>query len=423
MGAAGQGRLRGWSRGGGSGRVEELGHEGPEPLAAVAEAGDREPVDVFVDLPFAEEEELLEPFVEFVDATTEEDAECFEDGREGDIAGTAAGGIALGFVEVVMDFFAAFGFGIEDVFEVHDAEGEVARFVLGAHAEDALVGLGLADEFAHAEHRLDEAFGLDVHEDGHFGEVACFDEGAEAEAGALGEEAAAIGEGAFAEDVGVAGFVHDLGHEEEAGFEVLGGDEGHPLAGDVTGDEFDFGEHGGELAHCSFKLIGEGFEGVPGDVAGGAPLPLGGFFVEHEAVFRPDVGFGLVVGAEALGAGARDGAAHSVGHVAGSPLGIGVAAEVDLFEGEAFLSGLCGGGVFVQVEPRKVEAGLGAGVGCHGALLGPASIRAIAYILARRLERPGLPVGNFGRGEASKLGPTVCVVTSYLPGWRGRYLG
>ncbi len=147
----------------------------------------------------------------------------------------------------------------------------------------------------------------------------------------------------------MAGLVHKLRHEEESGFEVLGAHERHPLAGHVASDEFDFGEHGAELAHGPLHLVGESLEGLPGDVPSGGPLPLGGFFVEHDAVFRPDIGLGHVVRAEALSARAGDGAAQPVGHVAAAADCVGVAAEVNFLEGQSLFAGDCGSGVVVEV--------------------------------------------------------------------------
>jgi hypothetical protein len=83
-------------------------------------------------------------------------------------------------VEVGVDLLTSFGLGLEDVLEVHDAEGETTGLVLGAEAEDRLLGGVLADEFAHAEETLHEAFGLGVHHGGHRGEVARLEEVAQA---------------------------------------------------------------------------------------------------------------------------------------------------------------------------------------------------------------------------------------------------
>ena len=188
---------------------------------------------------------------------------------------------------------------------------------LRAEAEDGLLGGVLAEQFAHAEEALHESFGLDVHHGGHLGEVTGLQQVADGVAGALQEEAAAVGEDALAEDLEVAGPVHDLGHEEEADLVVLWGETGEPLAGDVAGDEFDLGEEGTELAHGALDVVGEGTQCVPGDVGGGGPLPLDGLLVEHGDCFRPGFG-GVQVGvAEAGGAGAWGGTPHAHGVVAG----------------------------------------------------------------------------------------------------------
>src|SRR5690606_7977613 len=64
--------------------IDELREEGANALAAIAETGDFEPVEVLVDLALAKDQELLHAFVELVDAAAEQDAEGFEHGREGD---------------------------------------------------------------------------------------------------------------------------------------------------------------------------------------------------------------------------------------------------------------------------------------------------------------------------------------------------
>ena len=126
---------------------------------------------------------------------------------------------------------------LQHVLEVHDAEAQVARLVLRAEAEDALLRLVLGDELAHAEHGLNKAFRLHVHDGGHLGEVAGVDDRAQRRGGAGLEQATAVSQRPLAEDVQVARLVHDLGAEEELRLEVLVADPGHPLARRVTSDE------------------------------------------------------------------------------------------------------------------------------------------------------------------------------------------
>ena len=204
-----------------------------------------------------------------------------------------------------------------------------------------------------------------MHEHGHLGEVLGLDEVAQAEAGALLEEPTAVSEGALAEDIGVARLVHDLGHEEEADLELIAADGGEPLAGYVTGDELDLGEHGRDLAHGALVLVGEFLKGVPGNVARGGPLALDRFLVEGEALVGPDIVLGLVGEALAVGVLAGGGAAQAGSHVAGQVLLRGVGANVDGVEREPLLGGLGRRGVVVEIEPGEVEFG-GLGGCAHG---------------------------------------------------------
>ena len=222
-----------WCCGALLGGVEEDAHCGGHALASVAKTDDFEAMHVLVDLALAHDHEFGEAFVHLFDAAASKDGEGFAGRRvrgEASLLALAEG--AFLDVEVVVELFLAPGLGVHDVLEVRHAEGEVAALILGGEAEDLLLGVVLGDEFAHAEERLHEAFADEVEEGGHFREVIDAEEvdGAEARI----DHAAAVDEGALAEDVEVTAFVHDLGAEEELGFEVIRVDLLHEAAGEVA---------------------------------------------------------------------------------------------------------------------------------------------------------------------------------------------
>ena len=247
---------------------------------SAAEAGDVEPVQVFEDLLTSD---VPEEAPAFVDVTVAEQVDEGTGEARVLLVGVDEG--VFEHVEGPVDLFGLVGVVVEGVLEMGDAVGDVTGFVLSGEAEDAFFGFVVGDQFAEPEEGLDEAFAEDVEHRGHLGEVFGLDDLAESTAAALQEESAAVGEGALAEDVGVACFVHDLGHEEEAGFVVVGGDAGEPLAGHVAGDEFDFGEGSAELDHGALDVFGQVVHGVPGDVGGGGPLARDGFVVEQSGGF------------------------------------------------------------------------------------------------------------------------------------------
>ena len=264
----------------------------------------------------------------------------------------------LEHVEGPVDLFGLVGVVFEGVLEVGDAEGDVAGFVLRGKAEDALFGLVVSDQLAEAEERLDEAFAEDVEHRGHLGEVLGFEDLAQAAATALQQQAAAVGEGALAEDVGVARLVHHLRHQEESRLVVVGGDSGQPFAGHIAGDELDLGQRGAELGHRALDVLGQFVERVPGDVAGGGPLARDGFVVEQGGGVGEGFG-GLadhVAHAGRLGGGG--GAARARGVVGRHGGDFAVDRVVDLLQGESLAAGLgLHAPLGVEVEPGEVEFG------------------------------------------------------------------
>ena len=262
---------------------------------------------VLVHLLFAHEHDEVVALVEVLDAAAGEDGEGFAGDRVGGEAGLGVLD-ALVDVEVVVEFFLAPGLGFDGVLGVGDAEGEVAALVLRGEAEHALFGLVLADQFAHAEERLDKALGEKVEDGGHLGEVVKGEQSDGAEAG--GGEAAAVDEGALAEDVEVAGFVHQLGAQEELGLEEVGVDGFEEASGHIAGDELDLGEEGAERTHGALNVVGLVADGVPGDVAGAGPLALERLFVEQHGAFGPDIALVAVLASVGAGAGVGDDAAR-----------------------------------------------------------------------------------------------------------------
>src|SRR3990170_977262 len=210
----------------------------------------------------------------------------------------------------------------------------VARLVLVAEPVDPLLSLVEGDVLAGAEQALDEPFREDVHDGGHLREVLGVQDDAQGRPGlTLGEEAAAVHQGALAEDVQVARLVHDLREQEELRLVVGGVDPGQPLAWGVAGDELDLREEGAELAHRPLYIVRQRLDGLPGDVRGGRPLALDRLLVEKAGVLRPDVRLVGVIDAGARGvlAGARvtweeGGGLRALGHLA---------ARLDLVERQA----------------------------------------------------------------------------------------
>src|SRR5947208_16094591 len=86
------------------------------------------------------------------------------------------------------------GLVVHHVLQVHYAETQVSRFVLPAHAEDPLLGVVLADIFAHAEQRLHEALSRDVHYRRHLSEVLRLDDHSQALLRKRAEQPPAVGE-------------------------------------------------------------------------------------------------------------------------------------------------------------------------------------------------------------------------------------
>ena len=239
-------------------------------------------------------------------------------------------------VEVVVNLLAALGCMLQHVAEVHDAEADVARLVLGAEAEDGLLGLVLGDELAGAEHRLDETLGQHMHQRGHLGEVLGVEDVAQATRRALRlEEATAVDERALAEHIEVARLVHHLRDEVERDFIVVRADLLQPLAGRVASDELDLCKEGADLADRFLYDVRKRLHRLPGDVRRGAPLALDGLLVDQRGVIGPDVAlFGHEISG-AHDAGARRGTAHPGGAMSRDVRRLTVDALVDFVQGEA----------------------------------------------------------------------------------------
>ena len=63
------------------------------------------------------------------------------------------------------------GLRVQQVLDVHNAEGDVAALVLGGEAKDLLLGLVVGDQLAHAKHGLDGALAAYVQGGGHLDHV------------------------------------------------------------------------------------------------------------------------------------------------------------------------------------------------------------------------------------------------------------
>jgi hypothetical protein len=149
------------------------------------------------------------------------------------------------------------------------------------------------------------------------------------------QQAAAVGQRPLAEDLTVAGLVHDLGAEEHLGFEEVVVHPPHPLGRQVGGDHLDLGQRRAELADGVLDVVGQLLQIAPRDVTGGGPLPGDGLFVELADVVGPHVGLLVEDVAHVrrrvldVGTARRHGAARGdVGHIA-------VAADGDVHHGEA----------------------------------------------------------------------------------------
>ena len=112
-------------------------------------------------------------------------------------------------------------------------------------------------------------------------------------AAARQQEAAAVGQCPLAEDLGVAGLVHDLGAEEHLGFDEVVVQAPHPLGRQVGGDHLDLGQQRAQLADGVLEVRGQLGELAPGDVTGGGPLAGHRLLVELDHVVGPHVGLAV----------------------------------------------------------------------------------------------------------------------------------
>ncbi len=245
----------------------------------------------------------------------------------------------------------------------------MAGLVLQAAAEDLPVDVGAGEELAAPEHGEDEAFADEVEEVGarrvRRAGHECLRRPLEHRVDV--QEAAAPGEGPLAEDLEVAGLVHDLGGEERLDLQELRRDPVHPLGREVAGQELDLGEEGGQLAGGLLEVLGEFFEFVPGDVLGGVPLPGLRLLVEGGDVVGPQVpllGHDEVVvdGEDVLVRIADRAPGSEVAMVVGDRLGDRAVRlrPVDVHEGEAPGRRLDLGapGAAVRVHPLQPERAL-----------------------------------------------------------------
>ncbi len=178
---------------------------------------------------------------------------------------------------------------------MHRAIGDMASLVLHAKAEDLLFDRRRGDELTSAEQGQDDAFTEQVHQRRAFVvALGVEDQLEEVLDDGLGlADAAAVGQSALAEDLGVTGLVHHLGAEKHLRLDEVVVDPPQPLRREVGGDHLDLGQHRAQLAHRVFDVGVQLGQFGPGDVARGAPLAAHTLFVEIEEVVGPHLVLGV----------------------------------------------------------------------------------------------------------------------------------
>ena len=176
--------------------------------------------------------------------------------------------------------------------QVLESVGRVPRLVLKGASEQDLFGGIVGEPFAIAIDGLDEQATQQVEQEAGFRPSALALKNHSVDlALALDAQAAAIGEGPLSERFVVASCIEHIGGEEQLDLVVA---VGHMLEPVTDGLELDVGslaQLGAELAHSRFQIVGQGFQGVPGDVRGWNPTTLDGFFVQVSGVVGPHLAF------------------------------------------------------------------------------------------------------------------------------------
>ena len=206
---------------------------------------------------------------------------------------------------------------------------------IAAREEDLLRGV-VGVEFAIAVEREGECAAQHVEHDYGFGPAAgAFEEHAVDLALVLKAESAAVGEGALAERLEVAGVVEHLGGEEQLDLVESVGELLLPAADDIDFGAGVLGQLRAELAHCRLDIVGEGLDGVPGDVGGGRPAALDRLFVEVGGVVCPELALLADLEAEGSDAGNGECASRLAGLVVPEVGDVAVDADVEGVNGEA----------------------------------------------------------------------------------------